>query len=112
MPRRLLDISWMTSGMRASRRTIGAASPPLHHVLDAHQALAELSAGVQRREVLFAETLADRAASCASASPRASAAVVLAVGTRFIGQASSAMLQSRVTSAARASVDPADPSAR
>ena len=38
----------------------------------------------------------------ASASPSASAAVVLAVGTRFIGHASSAMPQSSVTSAARA----------
>ena len=43
--------------------TRGAASPPLHHVLDAHQPLAELAARVQRREVLFAEALADRAAS-------------------------------------------------
>jgi hypothetical protein len=41
----------------------------------------------------------------ASASPIASAAVVLAVGTRFIGQASSATLQSRATSAAPASDD-------
>ena len=41
----------------------------------------------------------------ASASPIASAAVVLAVGTRFIGHASSAMPQSSVTSAARASVE-------
>ena len=36
----------------------------------------------------------------ASASPSASAAVVLAVGTRFSGQASSITLQSSETSAA------------
>ncbi len=41
----------------------------------------------------------------ASASPIASAAVVLAVGTRFIGHASSVTLQSSATSAAEASVD-------
>ena len=41
----------------------------------------------------------------ASASPIASAAVVLAVGTRFIGHASSATLQSSATSAACASVE-------
>ena len=41
----------------------------------------------------------------ASASPSASAAVVLAVGTRFIGHASSETRQSSATSAACASVD-------
>ena len=45
----------------------------------------------------------------ASASPIARAAVVLAVGTRFIGQASLAMEQSSVTSAAFASVDAGSP---
>ena len=39
----------------------------------------------------------------------ASAAVVLAVGTRFIGQASSVTLQSSATSAACASVDAGSP---
>ena len=40
-----------------------------------------------------------------SASPMASAAVVLAVGTRFSGQASSDTWQSSATSAVWASVD-------
>ena len=44
----------------------------------------------------------------ASASPSASAAVVLAVGTRFSGQASSATWQSRATSAHWPSVDACD----
>jgi hypothetical protein len=41
----------------------------------------------------------------ARASPMASAAVVLDVGARFIGQASSATPTSRITSACRASVE-------
>src|SRR2546425_1437885 len=45
----------------------------------------------------------------ASASPIASDAVVLAVGTRFIGQASSVTLQSIATSAACASDDAGAP---
>ena len=45
----------------------------------------------------------------ASASPSASAAVVLAVGTRFIGHASSDTWQSRATSDASASVEEAVP---
>ena len=43
------------------------------------------------------------------AAASAGFAVVLAVGTRFIGHASSAIPQSSVTSAAFASVDRADP---
>ena len=45
----------------------------------------------------------------ASASPIARAAVVLAVGTRFSGHASSVTLQSSATSADWASVEPGDP---
>ena len=45
----------------------------------------------------------------ASASPSASAAVVLAVGTRFNGQASSDTWQSSATSAAWPSVDRQSP---
>ena len=45
----------------------------------------------------------------ASASPRASAAVVLEVGTRFQGHASSGTLASIATSAAVPSVDAVDP---
>ena len=45
----------------------------------------------------------------ASASPSARAAVVLAVGARFSGQASASTAQSRCTSATCASVDPGVP---
>ena len=46
MPSRLLDISWMISGMRASRLHAGRGVTALHHVLHAHQPLAELASGV------------------------------------------------------------------
>ena len=59
---------------------------------------------MQVGEVLLPEALGDESVM-ASASPSASAAVVLAVGTRFSGQASSDTRQSSVTSAACASVE-------
>ena len=60
---------------------------------------------MRHREVFGREAAALRASATASASPIASVAVVLAVGARFSGQASSATLTSRCTSAAFASVD-------
>ena len=58
MPSRLLDISWMTSGIGVDAATIGAASPRVHRLLDPHQPPAELAARMQGREVLLAEALA------------------------------------------------------
>ena len=71
-----------SAACRACRRDAGSRSPPARKPFSTSSVIA-------------------------SASPIASAAVVLAVGTRFSGQASSVTLQSSATSAACASVEPA-----
>ena len=108
MPSRLLDISWNTSGIGVDTRTIGAASPACITCSTRIRRRPSLPPGCSDANCSSRKPL--RTSSViASASPIASAAVVLAVGTRFIGHASSAMPQSRVTSAARASVDDGSP---
>ena len=77
----------------------------MHQALDAHQPLAELAARMQAARSPPARKPFSTSSVIASASPIASAAVVLAVGTRFIGHASSVTLQSSATSAACASVE-------
>ena len=58
MPSRLLDISWMTSGIGVVVRDDRRGVAGVHRVLDPHQAPSELAAGMQGREVLLAEALA------------------------------------------------------
>ena len=109
MPSPLLDISWMTSRIGVSAHDRGTASPACISALDAHQPLAELAARDAGSRSPPARKPFSTSSVIASASPSASAAVVLAVGTRFSGQASSATLQSSATSAACASVDVGSP---
>ena len=104
MPSRLLDISWMISGIRVVNVTIGAASPACMTFSTRARRRPSLPAGCSDANSSSPKPLRTRSV-IASASPMARAAVVLAVGTRFIGQASLATEQSRMTSAARASVD-------
>jgi hypothetical protein len=87
-----------------SARTRGTAIAGVHQRFDLHQPLAETSAGMQAREVFLAEAFL-RERAMARASPSARVAVVLAVGARFIGHASSATWQLRVTSDACPRVD-------
>src|SRR6266550_3266566 len=98
----------MTSRMRVSDLTIGHSLPACISVSTRIRRLPSLPPGCR-----FAKSSCLKPFSTssviASASPMASAAVVLAVGTRFIGQASSVTLQSSATSAASASVDIASP---
>jgi len=70
----------------------------VHQRVGAHEALAQLATGCSWRTAPPG-TPSARAGFMARASPRASEAVVLAVGTRFIGQASSLTWQSSATSA-------------
>ena len=99
------------AGVRRDARHGVAA---VHQRVRPHQPLAERAARVKVGEVLVAEALRRTSSVIASASPRASAAVVLAVGARFSGQASSSTCVSRSTSAVWPSVDcgwPVSPSA-
>ena len=87
IPSRLLDISCTTSFMGVAEHTRGLFAPVCMTCSTRIRRPAEPASWVQAREVLFAEARRTRSV-IASASPSASAAVVLAVGTRFIGHAS------------------------
>ena len=71
----------------------------MHQRFHTHELLADAPAGMQIREVLFLESLAPGEGQGQRVAERKHAAVVLAVGARFIGQASSATWQTSVTSA-------------
>ena len=91
MPSRLLDISWITSGIgvamphdRGRRRRRASRSRPAAAAVRACRPDGTTRTALRRSPCAPSSVIA-------SASPRASAAVVLAVGTRFIGHASSAI---------------------
>ena len=91
----------------ASRRrcTRGTSSPPcMTSVMCSSRRRPSAPAGCERAKSSAVKPRASSSAT-ASASPIASAAVVLAVGARSSGQASAGTLTSRCTSASRASVD-------
>jgi hypothetical protein len=108
-PRPLALISRSISSMRAWRGTLGT-SPPLRMMSRTWVSSLRPSAppGWERAK---SSSLKPRASSraTASASPSASCAVVLAVGARFIGQASFSTRFDSTRSACRASVDSARP---
>ena len=102
MPRPLADIVATTSGTRAPGATRGTCSPACINRSTRSRRLPSCPPGCRLAKSLSPNPL--RTISViARASPRASAAVVLAVGARFSGHASSSTRQSRVTSAARPS---------
>ncbi len=92
IPRRLRDISWMTSGMAVSGRTTGRASPACMSASTRMRRLPIRPAGCRlANSSALKPLLLDKA--IARASPSASVAVVLAVGARFIRHASSTTSQ-------------------
>ena len=105
MPRRLLDISWKTSGIGVDTRHDRRRVAGVHHVLDPHQPAAELAARDGATRTAPRGSPCGRAASSPARRPSPAPRSCSPSGTRFIGQASSAMPQFSVTSAARASVD-------
>ena len=98
----------MTSRIRESARTLGQSVPACISVSTRISRLPSLPPGWRLAKSSWRKPFSTSSV-IASASPIASAAVVLAVGTRFIGQASSVTLQSSATSAAWASVDLGSP---
>src|ERR1043166_7860617 len=94
----------MTSRMLVSVRTMGQCAPACINDSTRMRRLPSAPPGWRLAKSSRRNPLST-ASVIASASPSASAAVVLAVGTRFNGHASSVTLQSSATSAACASVD-------
>ena len=96
-----LDIGALTA-------TTGARSPPLINCSARIRRLPSLPPGCRLAKSSWRNPFATSRV-IANASPSASAADVLAVGTRFSGQASAETRQSSATSAARPSVEPPSP---
>ena len=104
MPRRARVISASTSRIGLSSRTAGRSSPRRMAPSTRRARRNRPPPGCRSAKSSGLKPFSTSTV-IARASPSASAAVVLAVGTRFIGQASSETEQSSTTVAARASVD-------
>src|SRR5438067_1228950 len=98
----------MTSRIRVSVRTMGQCLPACMSASTRIRRLPSLPPGCRLAKSSSRNPFSTSSV-IASASPIASAAVVLAVGARFIGQASSATLQSSATSAACARLEEGTP---
>ncbi len=105
MPNPFLDISSRPSRSFASGNVRGTASPVrIMSSTCSRSCRPRAPPGCERAKSCFVKPRASRTVT-ANASPIASVAVVLAVGARFNGQASSATLTSSVTFAARPRVE-------